>query len=94
MSLKARNYFMHCFFLFILIGGEFLYNILVVFAIHRHESAMGVHVSHHPEPPSHLPLFPLPLGCSRAPALGALLHVSNMHWFDFSVCLFSCYTNT
>ena len=31
-------------FLFILIGGELLYNIVVVFAIHWHESAMGVHV--------------------------------------------------
>ena len=36
---------------------------------------MDVHVSHHPEPPSH----PIPLGCPRAPALGALLHVSNSH---------------
>ena len=30
--------------LFILIGGWLLYNIVVVFAIHWHESAMGVHV--------------------------------------------------
>ena len=28
----------------ILIGGKLLYNIVVVFAIHSHESAMGVHV--------------------------------------------------
>ena len=32
------------FFLFILIGGQLLYNMVVVFAIHWHESAMGVHV--------------------------------------------------
>ena len=48
----------------------------MVFAIHRHESTMGAHVSHHPEPPSHLPPHPVPLGCLRAPALSALLH----HW--------------
>ena len=30
--------------LFILIGGWLLYNIVVVFAINSHESAMGVHV--------------------------------------------------
>ena len=32
------------FFLIYLIGDWLLYNIVVVFAIHRHESAMGVHV--------------------------------------------------
>ena len=51
-----------------------LYNIVVVFAIQRHESATGAHVSPHPEPPSHLPPHPIPLGCPRAPALSALLH--------------------
>ena len=40
---------------FILIGDELLYNIVVVFALHQHESAMGTHVSPHPEPPR---LFP------------------------------------
>ena len=39
--------------------------------MHRHESAMGIHVSHHPETPSHLPPHPIPLGCPRAPALSA-----------------------
>ena len=34
----------------------------------------------HPEPPSHLPPHPIPLGCPRAPALSALLHASNLHW--------------
>ena len=41
--------------LFTLIGGQLLYNIVVVFAIHRHESAAGTHVSPRHEPPSHLP---------------------------------------
>ena len=39
-------YFENFFFfnLFILIGGQLLYNIVVGFAIHWHESATGVHV--------------------------------------------------
>ena len=41
---------------------------------------MDVRVSHHPEPPSHLPPHPISLGCPRAPALRALLHASNLHW--------------
>ena len=35
-------------------------------------------MSPHPEP--HLPPHPVPLGCPRALALGALLHASNLHW--------------
>ena len=53
---------------------------MVVFATHRHELAMGVHVSHHPEAPSHIPPHPIPPGCPRAPTLSALLHASNLHW--------------
>ena len=32
---------------------------MVIFAIHRHDSAMGAHVSLHPESPSHLPPHPI-----------------------------------
>ena len=56
------------------------YNILMVFAIHQYESAIGIHVSPPSWTPSNLPPQPLPLGCHKAPALGALLHVSNLHW--------------
>ena len=34
--------------LFILIGGQLLYNIMTVFAVHQHEPAIGIRVS----PPS------------------------------------------
>ena len=53
---------------------------MVVFAIHRHESAMDVHVSSYPEPLSQLSSHPIALGCPGAPALTALLHASNLHW--------------
>ena len=31
-------------YIFLLVGGYLLYNIVVVFVIHRHESAMDTHV--------------------------------------------------
>ena len=34
----------------------------------------------HPERPSHLPTHPIPLGCPRAPTLGAPLHALNVPW--------------
>ena len=34
----------------------------------------------HPEHPCHFPSHPIPLGCSRALALSALFHPSNLHW--------------
>ena len=54
---------------------------MVVFAIHLHVLAMGAHVSPHPEPVSHLPPGPIPLGCPRAPAL--------LGWFlsSYEFCL-------
>ena len=51
------------------------YNIVVVFAIHCHGSAMGVHVS----PILNLPPHPIPQG-PNAPALSALSHASNLDW--------------
>ena len=52
---------------------------MVVFAIHQHESASGIHVSPLPEPSSHLLPHPIPLGCPSALTLSALLHASNLH---------------
>ena len=56
---------------------------------------MSVHISHHPETPSHLPPHPIPLGCPRAPALGALLHALNLHWssiLHMVIYMFQCYS--
>ena len=56
----------------------------MVFAKHQHELATDAHVSPHPETRSHLPPHPNPLGCSRALALSALLHASNLDWWSIS----------
>ena len=56
----------------------------MVFAIHWHESATGVHVFPCPEPPFHFPPHPIPLGCPSAPALSALLHALNLDWSSIS----------
>ena len=77
--------------LFILIGGQSLHNTVVAPATHRHESATGAHASPCPEPPSHLPLHPIPLSCPRALALSALLHalnrfLGNRSWVQFWIC--------
>ena len=52
----------------------------MVFAIHWHESTMGVHVSHHIKHLSHLSPLPIPLCCPTAPALSALCYASNLKW--------------
>ena len=65
----------------------------MVFAIHRHESAMSARVSHHSEPPSHLPPHPISLDCPRAPVLSALLHTSNLNWssiLHMVIYMFQC----
>ena len=57
---------------------------MVVFAIYQHESATDMHELAtgvplpRPEPPSLLSPHSIPLGCPRAPALGVLLHASNL----------------
>ena len=67
----------------------------MIFAIHQHDSAMGRHMSPHPEAPSHLPPHPIPLGHPRAQALGDRLHASKLHWstvLHTIIYLFHCYS--
>ena len=87
----------HSFFffsLFLLVGGWLLYNIVVVFAIHWHESAMDVHVS-----PSRSPLLPPSpshlSGSSQCTSPEHLSHASSLGWWSVSpliVYLFQCYS--
>ena len=67
----------------------------MVFAIHQYEFALGIHVSSHPEPPSHLPPHSNPPGSHRALVLCVLLHASNSHWFSIwhmVINMFQCYS--
>ena len=50
----------------------------MIFDLHRHNSATGVHVSPHPDLPP--PSSPHSFGLSRVPALSALLLASKLHW--------------
>ena len=46
-------------------------------------------------PTSYLPPHPVPLGCPKALALGALLHASNLHWspiLHMVIYMFQCYS--
>ena len=68
---------------------------VMFFAIHQYESATGVHMFPHPETPSHLPPYLIPLGCSRAPALSALLHALKLLWSSVLhkiIYMFQCYS--
>ena len=63
---------------------------MVVFAIHSHESAMGVHVL----PILTLPPHSIPQGHPSAPALSILSHASNLDWRSVShiIYRFRCYS--
>ena len=63
----------------------------MVFAIHSHKSAMGVHVF----PILNLPPHPIPLGHPSAPALSTLSHTSNLDWWFIShmiIYMFQCHS--
>ena len=65
------------------------------FAIHWHKSATGVHVFPILNPPSHLPLHPIPLGHPSAPALKTLSHALNLDWRSISymiIYMFQCHS--
>ena len=69
---------------------------MVVFAIQRHDSAVSVHMFPRIlNPLSHLRPHPIPRGCPRAPALGALPHASNLPWssiLHMVIYMFQCYS--
>ena len=49
----------------------------------------------HPEPSSHLPPYPIPLGHPSAPALSTLSHALNLDWRSVShmiIYIFQCYS--
>ena len=50
---------------------------MLVFAVHQHESAIGIHVSS-PSLPPPIPFPPTP-GCQRTPSLSFLHHTANSH---------------
>ena len=80
-------------FLTIYFNWRLLYNIVVVFAIHWHESAMGVHVFPILTLPP-LPPHPTPQGHPSAPALSTLYYASNLDWQSIShmiIYMFQCY---
>ena len=56
---------------------------------------MGVHVFPILNPPSHIPLHPIPLGHPSAPALSTLSHAWNLDWQSVShmiIYRFQCYS--
>ena len=65
------------------------------FAIHSHESAMGVHVFPILNPPPTSLAIPIPQGHPSAPALSTLYHASNLGWRSVShmiIYMFQCYS--
>ena len=54
-----------------------------------------VYMCSHPDPPSHLPPHPIPLGHPSAPALSTLSHASNLDGWSIShmvIYMFQCYS--
>ena len=71
----AGNFFFNLF----LIGGQLLYNVMLVSAIYQYQSAICIHVSA-PSWTSFPP--PIPLGCHRAQGLSSLCHTTNSYWLS------------
>ena len=64
------------------------------FAVHQHESTIGVHVFPILNPPSYLPPHTIPLGHPSAPALSNQYHALNLDWRFIShiIYMFQCHS--
>ena len=86
------SFFLFIKFLFLL---YFILQYCIGFAIHWHESTMGVHAFPNMNPSSHLPPHNISLGHPRAPAPSMLYPASDIDWrFDsyMIVYMFQCHS--
>ena len=94
LRLFFKWYIFFYFLKFILIGGELLYNIVVVLpSIDMNQP--WVYMCPHLDPPSHLPPHPIRQGHPTAPALSTLSHACNLDWWSVShmiIYMFQCYS--
>ena len=73
----------------------FYFTILWWFLPYIHMTQPWVYMCSHPEPPSHLPLHPIPQGHPSTPALSTLSHASNLDWQSVAhmiIYMFQCYS--
>ena len=88
MSSSSFNYYK-----FVLIGGWLQY--CIGFAIHQHESAMGIHMFPMLKPPPTSLPIPSLWGHPSAPAPSILYHASNLDWWFVSymmLYMFQCHS--
>ena len=83
--------FLNLFYLFI----YFYFTILYWFCHTLTSICHGCTCVPHPEPPSHLPPHPIPLGHPSAPDLSTLYHALNLDWWFIShviIYMFQCHS--
>ena len=86
-----------CYIIFFCFSFKFYFTLqyCIGFAIHQHESAMGVHEFPILNPPSHLPPHTISLGHPSAPAPNILYPASNLDWQFISymiLYMFQCHS--
>ena len=90
---KGQNPFLLFFFQFYLFIF-LLYNVVLVLPYIDMNLPWCTRVPH-PEPPSHLPPHPIPLGHPSAPAPSTLYHASNLDWrfiLRMLIYMFQCHS--